>query len=113
MVVRLSRGAEPQQQPRSSGPAGITEIERAAGLLAGQERRPAPRARLSGNPDRSTTGSANGAAGWITCTGEPSRPSDTANTVRNASCRRTISPKASASTATRRGPSTRSATGML
>ena len=55
-------------------------------------------------------GGAAGAAGWTTWTGEPS---GAANTVRNASCRRTISPSVRASTPGSSGPSTRSATGML
>ena len=64
-----------------------------------------------GRPDRSTTGNGNGAAGWTIWTGEPS--SRSAKTVRRASWRRRISPRARASTRGSSGPSTRRAMGRI
>ncbi len=90
---------------RSSGPRARLNERSASSSARAVAVRP-----LSGSPDRSTTGSPKGAAGWITCTGEPSC---SAKTVRNVSWRRTISPRHRASTAASSGPSTRSAAGML
>ena len=100
-----------QPQQRAAQQRTAREVERAAGLFAGQARGPAPRAGSPAAPTGRPRAARTAPAGWITCTGSPSpRGEDraqrlvAAHDLAEAARQR---PRASS------GPSRRSATGML